>query len=285
MEFPTPHVQDDDLEPSKLAMQVIDKGADDHEIVDEYWFCAEINRAVRELRPTKNSLILDLGSGTGTVAAELIRQGNSVVVVDYSIEALRILRRKCAGKAQILCADIRFLPLRRSSFDRVISLGVLQHLSRVSVIDAAKEISRILKPKGMLVLTVYNLGIRQRIMKFIREGHFVSGHTIKVPYYLEKDKEKIPIPLFLFDFLELRRILGSGGLKVDNLVGIEILPRFSIKRLSLWMLLERVLSGLQVSVHVSQLLLAVCTKVNSMDTSKRKNLMRISQEARAILMP
>ena len=271
-------MQDDDLEPSKLAMQVIDKGADDHEIVDEYWFCAEINRAVRELRPTKNSLILDLGSGTGTVAAELIRQGNSVVAVDYSIEALRILRRKCAGKAQILCADIRFLPLRRSSFDRVISLGVLLHLpSQASRIDSAKEVSRILKPKGIFVLTVYNLGIRQRLMKFIREGHFVSGHTIKVPLYLEKDKEKIPIPFFLFDFLELRRILGSGGLKVDNLVGIEILPRFSIKRLSLWMLLERVLSSLRVSVHVSQLLLAVCTKVNSIDASKGKKL-RISQE-------
>ncbi|PLX25592.1 MAG: class I SAM-dependent methyltransferase [Ignavibacteria bacterium] len=68
---------------------------------------------------------LDLACGTGRHAFELARRGHRVFAADLSPTLLAAARRKTrrhAGRLQLLRADMRALPLGRSSLDAVLQL-------------------------------------------------------------------------------------------------------------------------------------------------------------------
>lgn len=50
--------------------------------------------------------------------------------------------------------DMSGMPFADSSFDRIFSISVIEHLSREEMIGAALEFKRILKTKGLLVVTL-----------------------------------------------------------------------------------------------------------------------------------
>jgi 2-polyprenyl-3-methyl-5-hydroxy-6-metoxy-1,4-benzoquinol methylase len=85
-------------------------------------------KMVELLRPylQKNMSVLDLGSGTGLVGKELVKDGCTVDGVDFSKEMLRKATRH--GYRELLCADLRqekiefFLPGR--TYDAIVSVGV-----------------------------------------------------------------------------------------------------------------------------------------------------------------
>ncbi|HKL25514.1 MAG TPA: methyltransferase domain-containing protein [Desulfuromonadales bacterium] len=95
--------------------------------------------------------VLDLASGTGTLAV-MIKQhhpGVEVVGLDADARIIGLARRK-AGKAQ---ADIRFdqglsyrLPYAADEFDGVFASMFLHHLPWPDKVSTAREILRVLKP-------------------------------------------------------------------------------------------------------------------------------------------
>jgi ubiquinone/menaquinone biosynthesis C-methylase UbiE len=102
-----------------------------------------------------NSLVLDLGCGAGTYVRFLASLGHRVVGLDYSMPSLR--RAYDADpdhQADYLPGDAYRLPFLDGYFDAVITIGVLQVLSRPEQVFA--EICRILRPGGLLVLEFLN---------------------------------------------------------------------------------------------------------------------------------
>ncbi len=94
-------------------------------------------------------LILDLGCGTGGNLS-LLRQRGQVVGLDSSLTALRYAHKK--GVAPLIQADGHCLPFRDGVFDWIAVLDVLEHMDDDRA--ALKEMARVLKPGGRLILTV-----------------------------------------------------------------------------------------------------------------------------------
>lgn len=102
--------------------------------------------------------VLDLGTGTGTVAeraAALIGQSGVVTAVDVSPDMLALARGRLADLPNVVVAEGRGedIPADDSAFD-----VVLASLSLMYVIDrqtAANEIARVLRPGGRLVAAVW----------------------------------------------------------------------------------------------------------------------------------
>jgi SAM-dependent methyltransferase len=108
-------------------------------------------------------MVLDLGCGFGRHAFEALRRGGHVVACDMALPELKQVRSTYAAMAEVgelhvnapafTCAgDATRLPFNDSSFDRIIASEVLEHVYNDA--DALNELFRVLKPEGILAVTV-----------------------------------------------------------------------------------------------------------------------------------
>lgn len=99
---------------------------------------------VRALPGTGSAL--DVGCGTGEMAAHLARRGYSVSGIDHSAGMLDVARRTLGDAAELTQGDVQDLPYPDRSFDVVACKGVLHHLPTAR--PCLDEIVRVLKPGG-----------------------------------------------------------------------------------------------------------------------------------------
>lgn len=103
---------------------------------------------MRELAglPTKGRL-LDLGGGTGRVAAALRNDVDEIVIADASMGMLRQTHRPTL---EPVCSYSETLPFPDDFFERVIMVDALHHVVDQSA--TAREMFRVLKPGGRIVI-------------------------------------------------------------------------------------------------------------------------------------
>lgn len=114
---------------------------------DVHWRQEVIQRT--ELPP--GGRLLDLGAGTGDLAAEAQRQfpGSQVVAADFTLEMMQCGRTLKDASLAWSGADALHLPFANQSFDAVVSGYLLRNVSNLSqVLD---EQRRVLKPGARLV--------------------------------------------------------------------------------------------------------------------------------------
>jgi len=109
-----------------------------------------------ELSPPP-ATILDFGCGTGDMAVAIEAMGYRVVACDIAERMLEVARGTHAGTGvewTCLEDDWKVLPFTDGSFDAVLASSVFEYL--VDVQHVAAELSRVLRPGGILLLTVPN---------------------------------------------------------------------------------------------------------------------------------
>ncbi len=101
--------------------------------------------------------ILDLGFGTGEIAAAIDQMGYQVTACDLAEEMNDIARHSYSGTAvKWVCLDPgrEALPFADGSFDGVVASGVFEYLNDVQ--GMAAELARVLRPEGIMLFTVPN---------------------------------------------------------------------------------------------------------------------------------
>jgi arsenite methyltransferase len=99
--------------------------------------------------------ILDAGCGPGFYTRELLDKvgpNGSLVSIDQSAQMLAVARRRCEGHPNVAFekSDVTQLPVESESFDRALSVQVLEY---VHDLDAAlAEMHRALRPGGRVVI-------------------------------------------------------------------------------------------------------------------------------------
>lgn len=97
--------------------------------------------------------ILDLGCGTGEGTSRVYADGMTVIAADLSTEMVRTAVRRFPVLRGCV-ADATGLPFQSERFDIVQSLGVLEYIGPYE--RAVRELRRVLKPGGTLVISVPN---------------------------------------------------------------------------------------------------------------------------------
>jgi SAM-dependent methyltransferase len=101
--------------------------------------------------------VLEIGLGQGADSESLIRRGARWSGVDLTRESIDRVRTRLALRdlpfEQLRHGSVLELPFADSSFDMVFSHGVLHHVPEIE--QAEKEIHRVLKPGGQLVVMLY----------------------------------------------------------------------------------------------------------------------------------
>lgn len=127
-----------------------------YRVEETHWWYSALHRLVfqaleTELPDWRDKQILDVGCGTGAI---LKRLGNPErnVGIDLAPEAISFCRQR--GLENVRQGDIRALPFQDASFDAVICSSVLYHEWVAEVAGAVREMHRVLRPNGVLVINV-----------------------------------------------------------------------------------------------------------------------------------
>jgi glycosyltransferase involved in cell wall biosynthesis/2-polyprenyl-3-methyl-5-hydroxy-6-metoxy-1,4-benzoquinol methylase len=169
--------------------------------------------------------VLEIGTGEGTESEQLIRRGARWTGVDLTLESIRRVRARLALH-ELPFDDLRQasavdLPFADGSFDLVFSHGVLHHVPDIHA--AQREIRRVLRPGGELVVMVYArwslnylvaIGLIRRAAllaayPFVRAG-IVSPSPMVAAHVRNAEREG------LLRYLRMRRFVHSNTDGPDN---------------------------------------------------------------------
>jgi demethylmenaquinone methyltransferase / 2-methoxy-6-polyprenyl-1,4-benzoquinol methylase len=92
--------------------------------------------------------VLDVATGTGLVAAELLRRGFEVTGLDLSSEMLAVAHRRFGDQVQLINASAEALPLASGSFDHLTVTHVLRYVADPQATLA--ELVRVVRPGGVV---------------------------------------------------------------------------------------------------------------------------------------
>lgn len=92
--------------------------------------------------------VLDVATGTGLVAAELLRRGFDVTGVDQSPGMLAVARRRFDGRVELVEASAAALPFAESSFDHLTFTYLLRYVDDPG--STLAELARVVRPGGVV---------------------------------------------------------------------------------------------------------------------------------------
>lgn len=132
----------------------------------DIWIGTEFDRELRSLsyvraqeilkayipRLDRSAPVLEAGCGPAHVVYYLRQKGFNTIGVDYAPEALRATRARYP-ELPLHVADVHYLPYPTNYFGSYLSFGVVEHFEHGPQ-PALREALRVLRPGGLLVLTV-----------------------------------------------------------------------------------------------------------------------------------
>ncbi len=172
----------------------------------------DLPKFIKFLKIAKAKKVLDLGCGTGRHMIALSKAGFRVYGIDVAKNALDVAREtltKAKIKGEFKKANIyKNLPYRNNFFDAVISTKTLHHAKVTEIKRLIKEIERIMRPGGILMVEVpkkSNHWLYRGKYKEIEPGTLVAegGPEKGVPHHLFKNKEEIELFFKNFEALNI----------------------------------------------------------------------------------
>jgi len=132
-------------------------------------FHKDMPKIVKFLKERNGEKILDLGCGTGRHLIYLARHGFDVYGIDISRYGIKITKKwlkKENLKAHLKIGDIyKKLSYKNSFFDAIMSIKTMHHGKIENIRKLIKEMERILKPNGLIFITVTKRKSKKEIPK------------------------------------------------------------------------------------------------------------------------
>ena len=209
------------------AQYLIDKTRSDYNLIGEHFSNTRkfVWRDSVYLKKfcSQGDKVLDLGCGNGRLL-ELLAD----LKIDYrgidSSETLIDLAVKDYPEKSFSLADVLNLPLAENSFDKVFSIAVLHHIPSDELrLRFFSECQRVLKPKGLLILSVWNLK-QKRFRKYSRKFFLrkicglskLDFNDIFYPWKNQQGKILVQRYLHKFSIAELIRLAEKSGLEIEE---------------------------------------------------------------------
>lgn len=177
-----------------------------------------IGREFKPLLPylKKAEYILDLGCGNGRFIGFLQQEklSSRYLGIDNSSKLIKIAQEKYP-KQQFLEGDLLSLPIDDESADCILSMRTFHHLpSQKTRQQALWEMQRVLKPKGIVIISVWNLWQlkywNQLAAALLRSIFTLGSYAFNDTFIPWKKRQKRYY--HAFTKRELRRILQKSGL-------------------------------------------------------------------------
>lgn len=158
----------------------------------------------------KKGRILEVGSSPYHLTYILQKLGYSITGLDINPKEFKSFINKCKLKIITCNFEKEKIPFKDNSFDFIIFNEVLEHL-RIDPFFTLKEIQRVLKPGGKLLLTTPNLYALHKIIMFN------TGQSFNDPMVEFSMLEKLGYMGHIREYStnEVKKFLENAGFKIE----------------------------------------------------------------------
>ena len=158
--------------------------------------------------------VLEVGFGRGEFLYHCSKRGAKVSGIDYSRAAFEIAKANLCEflEADLRVADCRNLPFEDNSFERVFSGDVIEHLDYQDGVLMLKEMHRVLKPGGFILIhtapnTIFLKIVYPLVKPFLR---IIKKDAIKS--LDDHIKVSRMVHIHEYNLLSLRKVAREAGL-------------------------------------------------------------------------
>jgi len=184
----------------------------------QIWFRENHRLIVEAMSPPADARILDLGCGTGQLAAHLAQRvpRGSVLGVDPAEEMVRVARRAHRQRTN-LCFEVgssEAIPAAADTFDMVASTISFHHWARP--VESLQDIARVLKPNGrVLILDLCRdnlfMGALDQLQRWLQPSHAGIASTTEMRrYYSHAGLRRLQITKPRWLLMLAQGTLGGG---------------------------------------------------------------------------
>ncbi|HEX5027288.1 MAG TPA: class I SAM-dependent methyltransferase [Gaiellaceae bacterium] len=130
--------------------------------------------------PRDGGHVLDVATGTGLVAAELLARGFDVTGLDQSPDMLARARARFGPRVELVESSAEALPFDEGSFDHLTVTYLLRYVDDPA--DALKELARVVRPGGVVASLEFGVpsGVARPAWElYVRAGLPVAGRVLR----------------------------------------------------------------------------------------------------------
>ena len=139
----------------------------------------EINEILRFLKPASSELILDIGTGSGRIARQVLKNTKANVIgIDVGRSGIESAKARALdlGGYEMVVADGQYLPFRENSFDGIICVRALKYFP--NYIQGIAEMSHVLKPGKRLILDLSSMLGYEIVVRYITPSLGARGSHV-----------------------------------------------------------------------------------------------------------
>lgn len=194
---------------------------------EDYWKNSDVKRVYEDLaervvikkliKKVKNrNWFCDLGGSFGRLFDTYGDHFFNIIIADYSIESLKKAKERIGTENSnnpkhpnvfYVAANAYHLPFKPAVLDCLLSVRMMHHMEETE--DAVKEISRVIKPKGKLILEYANKRHFAEVVKAVMKKSKMS------PFSLEPRKRGEDL-FYNFHPKYMQNLIQNSEFKIQN---------------------------------------------------------------------
>ena len=176
------------------------------------------NKVIEIIKSLPKGKVADLGAGDGSLDKHLKDEGFEVVALDADKEHFYY-----GDEIKFEEGDLnKGLPFEDRSFDYVIMLEVIEHLENPYFV--LKEINRILKTGGVLILSTPNILNLKSRLRFLFEGSWEFFREPIIEQVINSKSSTLGIHICPYRFQELEYLLFKNNFEIKGIYTNLSLP-------------------------------------------------------------
>lgn len=192
----------------KTDWDTIYKNPGDYQYYDVFQAHQDLGKIITLFKQESVKRVLDLGCGVGRNLFPLQEAGFEVYGIDSAPNGVNHILASPQGKflsGKIVVGKFQSLPHPDGFFDAVISIQTLNHGYEADVVKGIGEIERVLKPKGLIYITLPGRISKGKVRYcLVKTAEKVDSHT-----YLPTIGDEIGVPHFIFNKKLIRNYFAN----------------------------------------------------------------------------
>ncbi|WP_065079649.1 SAM-dependent methyltransferase [Clostridium ragsdalei] len=142
----------------------------------------KVDHILKKLNLKEGQTLLDIGCGWGELVLMAAKKyGVKAVGITLSKEQLkkaneRIEENNLQGKVEVKLADYREIADKKEKFDRIVSVGMIEHVGRKNLSTYMEDVKNMLNPGGVSLLHCITAQTEGEVNEWIKKYIFPGGY-------------------------------------------------------------------------------------------------------------